>query len=140
MERLSMRKIREVLRLRYAAGLSTRQVAASVQLAHSTVVKYARRFAAAGLSWSLPATLSDTELERRLFPPVRDTKGLARLLAGGQAAAEDSHLRLVMLGSGGTTGIQYPVGRVLYAVINIAPSGVRRALAGSRVARWSATA
>ena len=32
MERLSMRKIREVLRLRYAAGLSTRQVAASVQL------------------------------------------------------------------------------------------------------------
>ena len=35
MERLSMRKIREVLRLRYAVGLSTRQVAASVQLAHS---------------------------------------------------------------------------------------------------------
>ena len=69
MERLSMRKIREVLRLRYAAGLSTRQVAASVQLAHSTVVEYARRFAAAGLSWPLPAALSDTELERRLFPP-----------------------------------------------------------------------
>jgi transposase len=69
MERLSMRKIREVLRLRYAAGLSTRRVAASVKLAHSTVVEYARRFAAAGLSWPLPATLSDTELERRLFPP-----------------------------------------------------------------------
>jgi transposase len=69
MERLSMRKIREVLRLRYEAGLSTRQVAASVQLAHSTVVEYARRFAAAGLSWPLPAALSDTELERRLFPP-----------------------------------------------------------------------
>ncbi len=64
-----MRKIREVLRLRYAAGLSTRQVAASVQLAHSTVVEYARRFAAAGLSWPLPEGLSDTELERRLFPP-----------------------------------------------------------------------
>ena len=65
-----MRKIREVLRLRYAAGLSTRQVAASVQLAHSTVVEYGRRFAAAGLSWPLPAALSDTELERRLFPPA----------------------------------------------------------------------
>ncbi len=70
MERLSMRKIREVLRLRYAAGLSTRQVAASVQLAHSTVVEYGRRFAAAGLTWPLPAALSDTELERRLFPPA----------------------------------------------------------------------
>jgi transposase len=69
MERLSMRKIREVLRLRYAVGLSARQVAASVQIAHSSVSEYERRLAAAGLSWPLPEGLSDTALERRLFPP-----------------------------------------------------------------------
>ena len=64
-----MRKIREVLRLRYDAGLSVRQVAASVRIARSSVGEYERRLAAAGLSWPLPEGLSDTDLERRLFPP-----------------------------------------------------------------------
>ena len=40
MERLSMRKIREVLRLRYEVGLSARQVAASLQIARSSVGEY----------------------------------------------------------------------------------------------------
>jgi transposase len=70
MERLSMRKIREVLRLRLEAGLSARQVAASLQMARSSVNDYERRFAAAGLGWPLPAELSDVELERRLYPPA----------------------------------------------------------------------
>jgi transposase len=69
MERLSMRKIREVLRLRLEVGLSARQVAASVQIARSSVGEYERRLGAAGLSWPLPEGLSDAELERRLFPP-----------------------------------------------------------------------
>jgi transposase len=64
-----MRKIREVLRLRFEVGLSARQVAASVQIARSSVGEYERRLGAAGLSWPLPEALSDTELERRLFPP-----------------------------------------------------------------------
>ena len=64
-----MRKIREVLRLRFEVGLSARQVAASVQIARSSVGEYERRLAAAGLSWPLPEGLSDTALERRLFPP-----------------------------------------------------------------------
>ncbi len=64
-----MRKIREVLRLRCEVGLSVRQVASSVQMARSSVGEYERRLAAAGLSWPLPEGLSDTELERRLFPP-----------------------------------------------------------------------
>ena len=63
-----MRKIREVLHLRYEVGLSARQVAASVQIARSSVGEYERRLAAAGLSWPLREDLSDTELERRLFP------------------------------------------------------------------------
>ena len=39
MERLSMRKIREVLRLRYEVGLSARQVAASVQILYGGSMK-----------------------------------------------------------------------------------------------------
>jgi len=64
-----MRKIREVLRLRYEAGLSARQVAASVRIARSSVGEYERRLAAAGLSWPLPEGLSDTDLEQCLYPP-----------------------------------------------------------------------
>lgn len=42
-ERLSIRKIREILRLRFAAGLSPRQVAASVGNALSTIQECLRR-------------------------------------------------------------------------------------------------
>jgi transposase len=69
MERLSMRKIREYLRLRFESGLSARQIAASLQVSRSSVGEYDRRFTAAGLRWPLPEALSDAELERRLFPP-----------------------------------------------------------------------
>ena len=64
-----MRKIKEVLRLRFEAGLSGRQIAHSLRMAPSTVGDYIRRFRASDLDWPLPATLSDTALERHLFPP-----------------------------------------------------------------------
>ncbi len=64
-----MRKVREVLRLRWGCGLSERTVASSCSLARSTVGKYTRRAGEAGLSWPLPEDLTDEELERRLFPP-----------------------------------------------------------------------
>jgi predicted transcriptional regulator len=60
MERFSMSKIREVLRLRFESGLSGRQIAGTLQLARSAVGEYARRFAAAGLGWPLPVSLSDS--------------------------------------------------------------------------------
>jgi transposase len=66
-ERLSMRKIKEVLRL-HAAGQSQRAIAQSVAVARSTVKEYLQRAAAAGVSWPLPDDLSDTALEARLFP------------------------------------------------------------------------
>lgn len=64
-----MRKIREVLRLS-AAGLSARQIAGSVGVARSTVAECLKRAAAAGVSWPLPAGLTEDELERRLYPPA----------------------------------------------------------------------
>jgi len=62
-----VRKIREVLRLKYTCGLSNREIAQSCQVTHSTVGDYLRRSRAAGLNWPQAADLSDTELEARLF-------------------------------------------------------------------------
>ena len=61
-----MRKIREVLRLKFEVGLSARQIAVSVQVGRVTVGDYLNRFAASGLTW--PCSLSDAELEQQLFP------------------------------------------------------------------------
>ncbi len=68
-KRLSMRKIKEVLRLTWACGLSHRKVAQSTGVSRPTVSEYVRRAVEAGLSWPLPQDLDDTALERRLFPP-----------------------------------------------------------------------
>jgi len=93
MERLSMRKIRECLRLRCEAGLSSRQIAASLQVSRSSVGEYMRRFAAAGLSWPLPAALSDTELERKrcLRGVVDQPRGLCRSDRRGVSAKRCFH-------------------------------------------------
>jgi len=39
-ERLSMRKISEVLRLKWACGLSNREIGRSCRIAHGTVSEY----------------------------------------------------------------------------------------------------
>ena len=67
--RLSMRKVREILRQRWELGLSVRRIARGAGLSHPTVLNYVRRARACGLSWPLPADWDDAELERRLFPP-----------------------------------------------------------------------
>jgi transcriptional regulator with XRE-family HTH domain len=51
MERVSMRKIRELLRLKFESGLSARRIAESLQMARSTVGEYERRFVDSGLPW-----------------------------------------------------------------------------------------
>ena len=63
-----MRKIREVLRLKFDAGLSVRKIAKSLSIGHSSAGDYLCRFAASGLQW--PIDISDAELNRRLFPPA----------------------------------------------------------------------
>ena len=68
-ERLSMRKIREIMRLKYACGLSARKIATSCNIARSTVSEYLGRAKVAGISWPISEELDDTGLEQRLFPP-----------------------------------------------------------------------
>jgi len=62
-------KIREVLRLRYEAGLSKHQIAASCSTSRTAVAGYLKRAEAAGVSWPLPDGMDDARLERLLFPP-----------------------------------------------------------------------
>jgi len=68
--RLSVRKIKEVLRLHNEKGFSTRQIAKSLSIGRSTVQDYLDRTQRAGLNWSLAADLDETSLERQLYPAV----------------------------------------------------------------------
>lgn len=86
--RLNMRRIRDVLRLKFGQGLSERQVAASLRLSKTSVGTYLHRARQAGLIWPLPAGLDDDGLELLLFPaaptvpdperPVPDWLGIDR--------------------------------------------------------------
>jgi transposase len=77
-ERHSMRKIREVLRLKHTQRLSQRAVARAVGIARSTVAEYLERAEQAALSWQEADKLSDTEVEERLFRQVGKNEPQAR--------------------------------------------------------------
>ncbi len=65
--RLTMKKIKEVLRLKYEAGLSNRAIAGACKISNSTVGDYLRRAADAGLGWPL-GDMGDEVLNEKLFP------------------------------------------------------------------------
>ena len=77
-KRLSMRQVHEVLRLKWAVGLSDRQIARSLGLSRPTVAAYVQRAQVAGLSWPLPDGLDAATLEQRLFPPSPATAPVTR--------------------------------------------------------------
>ena len=66
-----MRKMREVLRLHYSAGLSIRAIARTLKASPSTVREYILRAQEQGLAWPLPESLDDAQLERRRLPGGR---------------------------------------------------------------------
>ena len=67
-KRLSMRRIRELLRLKHELRRSHREIAGSLGIANSTVSDYVARASAAGFTWPLPEGLDDAALEAALFP------------------------------------------------------------------------
>ena len=71
----AMRKIREIIRLRFGEGLSMRAVSASLQIPLTTVTDHVSRARCAGLSWPLPEELDDDEaFEARLFVSAQPLK------------------------------------------------------------------
>ena len=59
-DKLSMRKIRDVLRYRHSTGLSLEAIARALNISKGVVAKYLRLATAAGLGWPLPEDLDDT--------------------------------------------------------------------------------
>ena len=66
-ERVAMRQAREIVRLKFSAGVATREIARRLGVAASTVRETLRRFAGAGLGWPLPNGMSDGDLEAALY-------------------------------------------------------------------------
>ena len=80
-KRLSMRKVKEVLRLKWLCGLSHRQIAKSCSIGRTTVSEYLRRAKEAGLSWPLPEGMDEASLDRLLFPSAPSAARAPRMPA-----------------------------------------------------------
>ena len=65
-----MRQIRETLRLHLQAGLSFNEVSRTLKISKSAAAKYSSLARVAGVDWEVAQTLSDGELEARLFRPA----------------------------------------------------------------------
>ena len=79
-----MRKITEVLRLKFAAKLSHAQIAGAVGLSKGAVGKVVSLAQANGLSWPLPEGMDEAALEGLLY----------RLRVGGRRYTEPDHAQL----------------------------------------------
>src|ERR1700683_4413964 len=76
--RMSMRKIREVLRLTHELGFSVRAVCEATGVGKTAVGDYVRRAKLAGITWPIPAELGEAGLEQRLSPPAAGHGGRAK--------------------------------------------------------------
>jgi len=88
-ERISMRNIREILRLHFGLGLGKRQIGRSCGLSHSTVGKYLKKAKETGLSWPLPEELDDRVLEEMLNAPDTFRRPLPRPLPSMEGLHHD---------------------------------------------------
>jgi transposase len=77
-ERLSMRRIRQVLQLHFGVHASARVIAREVGVGRSTVQDYLSRAMRAGLTWPLAAGLTDEALDQLLFPAPSCKAGARR--------------------------------------------------------------
>jgi hypothetical protein len=71
--RITMRKIRDVLRLRLSAELSIREISRSTKLSVGGIQKLLTKATALNLGWPLPDDLDDNQLAN-LFYPAADTR------------------------------------------------------------------
>ncbi len=62
-----MRKLKELMRLKFEARLTHRQVGRSLGISPGTVSSYVHKCSEAGLGWPLPEGLTEDELEQRVF-------------------------------------------------------------------------
>lgn len=66
--RLSMRKVKQILRLKMEAGLSNRAIARAYKVGRETIRDYMIRAHEAGLSWEQLCEMDEVSVEEQLFP------------------------------------------------------------------------
>ena len=76
-QRITMRKIREVLRLRFAAQLTIRKISTSTKISVGGIQKLLNKVNNLSLSWPLPDGLGDSQLAQ-MFYPRADTRSSSR--------------------------------------------------------------
>lgn len=74
MERIGMRKIKEVLRLKYEGKVPVNKIMICCDLSRTTVKRYLFRFKHSGLTWPLPPEITDEILDQKLFAHERGRK------------------------------------------------------------------
>jgi transposase len=89
-ERLTLRKIKEVLRLKWECQISERAIARSCRISRSTVSEYIKRAEAAGLKWPISEEITDNQLYEQLFPRTIQLNPKAAYMPDWQAV----HLEL----------------------------------------------
>jgi len=94
---MSMRKLKEVLRLKWACGLSHRQISRAIGISVGAISAYAARASAAGLDWSAVEPLADDELEIRLELPAETTAPTRRVEPDYAAMHRDLRRKSVTL-------------------------------------------
>lgn len=68
--RITMRRIRETLRLHLQADLSYNEIGRALKISKSVAGKYVSLARAAGIDWAVAQALTDEELESRLYRPA----------------------------------------------------------------------
>jgi hypothetical protein len=53
-ERLLMRKVRDVLRLKHTLGMSLRQISGAIGIGKTVIGEYLRRAGVLGITWPVP--------------------------------------------------------------------------------------
>ena len=95
--RMSMRKIREVLRLTHELRLTVRQVREATGVGKTAVSEYVSRAKVVGITWPIPPEISDAALERRLFTPAGFHEGSTKRLPDWTKVHEELKRRGVTL-------------------------------------------
>ncbi|MEB5887495.1 hypothetical protein [Enterobacter roggenkampii] len=67
-KRIVMRKIHDILRLRFEVGLSFRQISQYADVSTGAIQKMLKRLEASGISWPLPEGMSEPRLASLLYP------------------------------------------------------------------------
>jgi len=71
-----MRKIKEILRLKFEAKFSHERIAAATGASKGAVTNYVQRALHKGLSWPLPEDLDESALEGLLFRQPRRARSM----------------------------------------------------------------